>query len=162
FRLAEREDGIGAPADPRLVYLQPPRALPQEGDAGTQVALPYVMPLDEPLLEVPIREDVTPRARILPPGVVEDDPAALAVPGRPPHFLGVGQQVAWGAVVDDQADVGLVDTHAEALGGNHDPVPGTHERALLGPAVAAGHVPERPFRRRGPVVGGAGCEQELP
>ena len=47
--------------------------------------------------------------------------------GRPVRLLVVGFQAAGQIVMHDEADVGLVDAHAEGVGGRDDFVAAAHE-----------------------------------
>ena len=61
----------------------------------------------------------------------------LAVPPGAPRLLVVRLQRARQVVVDDEADIRLVDPHAEGVGGHDHPQLAGHE-AVLGPLALAG------------------------
>ena len=61
----------------------------------------------------------------------------LAVAAGAARLLVIGLQAAGQIVVDDEADVGLVDAHAEGVGGGDDLDPAAHE-GLLGLAAVVG------------------------
>ena len=107
------------------VRLDAPQKLVDRGD----VLAAGVGALDEELLHVAV-------------GGVEQKQAARgpAVAARPARLLVVGLEAAGQVVVDHEADVGLVDPHAEGGGGHDDLRPALHER-LLGRAAVVGEHP---------------------
>ena len=64
----------------------------------------------------------------------------LAVAARAAGFLVVGLEVARHLVVHDEAHVGLVDAHAEGVGGDHHAAVAAHERVLAGVALQRRHA----------------------
>ena len=72
---------------------------------------------------------------------VEQDAAGLGpVPPGPARLLVVAFQVLWHIVVDHQGDVGLVDAHAEGVGGDHNGLPVVEEILLIGLALLVGEA----------------------
>ena len=80
-------------------------------------------------------------------GVVEHQAAGrLAVAAGAARLLVIRLQAAGDVVVDDEADVGLVDAHAEGVRGHDDLAASFHEVILGGPALVgqqAGMVDDR-------------------
>ena len=67
--------------------------------------------------------------------------AGLAVPPGAARLLIVALQILGHVVVDDEPDVGLVDAHAEGVGGHHDADPVVEEIVLIVPCASSGSSP---------------------
>ena len=74
--------------------------------------------------------------------IAEENHAArgLAVAASAAGLLVIGFERAGHVVMDDEADVGLVDAHAESVGGDGDGAGGLHELFLVGGAGCGVHA----------------------
>ena len=67
------------------------------------------------------------------PAVVEQNAVCVSsITACPARFLIVGFDALWHIVVDNKTDVGLVNSHAEGIGGNHNGSPVVEKILLVG------------------------------
>ena len=130
---------LGRPGLPEVVQQPPPQA-----SVGFAVAHHLLQPLHVPAEDLPPgllllaalggADEVLGRLHVA-GGEKEDALRRRAVPARPARLLVVALQIFGHVIVDDEADIGLVDAHTKGVGSHHDSGPVVDEVLLVLPPL---------------------------